>query len=103
MNKQENCIATKAEVCEMLDNFKTLNDKVDKLIKMVELIDFVKVKSTSEFASSSFRFPSPNSDWSRTPGLPEGSGPEVTKVAEVAVVPEVSEVAEVPEVTKLSV
>ena len=85
MNKQENWFATKAEVCEMLDNIKTLNDKVDKLIKMVELIDFVKVKSTSEFASSSFRFPSPNSDWSRTPGLPE---PEVT---------------EVPEVTRLSV
>ena len=74
----------------MLDNFKTLNDKVDTLITMVETIDFVKVKSASEFAESSFRFPSPNSDWSRTPGLPEGSGPE-------------PEVTEVPEVTKLSV
>ena len=85
LNDKVDKFATKAEVCEMLDNIKTLNDKVDKLIKMVELIDFVKVKSTSEFASSSFRFPSPNSDWSLTPGLPE---PEVT---------------EVPEVTRLSV
>ena len=90
MNKQENWFATKVEVCEMLENIKTLNDKVDKLIKMVDVIDFVRVKETSEFAYSSFRFPSPNSDWSRTPGLPEGSGPE-------------PEVTEVPEVTKLSV
>ena len=87
MNKQE-IWATKAEVCEMLDKvnklgdkIQTVNDKVDKLIKMVELIDFVKVSATSEFASSSFRFPSPGEDTvSRSPGLPE---PEVTEVPEV--------------------
>ena len=80
MNKQE-IWATKAEVCEMLDKIQTVNDKIDKLINMVEQIDFVAVSAKSEFAASSFRFQSPGEDTvSRSPGLPE---PEVTEVPEV--------------------
>ena len=63
MNKQE-IVATKAELCEVLDTLKMVNEKIDlmdkkidSLIHAVNVIDFVRVDATSNFAKSKFKQP----------------------------------------------